>query len=127
MTEREPPTPACAQAADQIGAYCASFPETTLDHPWGERAYKVRGKVFVFLYAFGDSWGLSVKLPQSAADALQLPFATPTGYGLGRAGWVSARFRDGDEAPFVTLQGWVEESYQAAAPKRVIAAWKAGR
>ena len=31
--------------------------------------------------------------------ALLLPFATPTGYGLGKSGWVSARFAPSDDPP----------------------------
>ena len=104
--------------------YALSFPGATEDFPWGERVAKVKGKVFVFLGADpvpGGPIGLSVKLPESGRDALDLPFAKPTGYGLGKAGWVSARFEATDDAPLEILKGWIEESYRAVAPKKLVA------
>ena len=48
-------------------------------------------------------------------------FAEPTGYGLGKAGWVSARFEPGDDVPVDLLKQWIDESYAAVAPKRTTA------
>jgi len=104
--------------------YALSFPEATEDFPWGERVAKVKGKVFVFLGTDpvpGGPMGFSVKLPESGADALDLPFTKPTGYGLGKSGWVSATFEPGDEPPLEILKGWIEESYRAVAPKKLLA------
>jgi len=95
-----------------------SFPETTEDFPWGERAIKVRGKAFLFLRAEGDAVSVSVKLPQSAADALEQPGVEPTGYGLGRHGWVTIRVDGGRDAPFAVYERWLDESYTSVAPKR---------
>ena len=79
-------------------------------------------KVFVFMgMADGDGLGLSVKLPASGPMALLLPFATPTGYGLGKSGWVSARFAPSDNPPLALLREWIDESYRAVAPKTVVA------
>ena len=79
---------------------------------------KVGKKVFVFLgMPDGDELGLSVKLPESGPMALLLPFAQPTGYGLGKAGWVSARFGPSDDPPLGMLREWIDESYRAVAPK----------
>ena len=44
------------------------------------------GKVFVFLGRDDAGLGLSVKLKHSRLMALGLPFASPTGYGLGKSG-----------------------------------------
>jgi predicted DNA-binding protein (MmcQ/YjbR family) len=68
------------------------YPETREDFPWGECVIKVRNKVFVFLGKEGSELGLSVKPPHSGLMALSLPFASPTGYGLAKGGWVTARF-----------------------------------
>jgi predicted DNA-binding protein (MmcQ/YjbR family) len=103
-----------------------SFPETTEEFPWGERAIKVRGKVFLFMYGTDAVLKLSVKLPQSADAALLLPFCEPTGYGLGKSGWVSASFEKKDAPPIDMLLEWLEESYRAVAPKRVAAQLGAG-
>ncbi|HEU5248967.1 MAG TPA: MmcQ/YjbR family DNA-binding protein, partial [Thermoanaerobaculia bacterium] len=88
---------------------------------------KVKGKVFVFLGAdplAGGSMGLSVKLPESGQDALDLPFAKPTAYGLGKSGWVTARFQATDRPPVDILKGWIRESYCAVAPKKFVAELK---
>jgi hypothetical protein len=65
-------------------------------------------------------FGLSVKLPASAPMALLLPFASPTGYGLGKSGWVSARFSPSESPPLDLLRAWIDESYRAIAPKTLV-------
>lgn len=64
---------------------------------------------------------LSVKLPQSAPFALDRKFCQPTGYGLGASGWVTADFPPRAKPPVDLLQGWIEESYRAVAPKKLLA------
>jgi predicted DNA-binding protein (MmcQ/YjbR family) len=49
------------------------------------------------------------------------PWAEPSGYNLGRAGWVSSSFRPGDEMPVEILRQWIDESYRAVAPRRLVA------
>jgi predicted DNA-binding protein (MmcQ/YjbR family) len=108
----------------ELRKYALSFPGATEDFPWGERVAKVKGKVFVFLGTDpvpGGPMGLSVKLPQSGQDALDLPFAKPTGYGLGKSGWVSASFEAKDDPPLEILKEWILESYRAVAPKKLVA------
>ncbi len=102
-----------------------TFPGATEDFPWGERVAKVNGKVFVFLgcepaKGAAGEMGLSVKLPVSCEEALELPFTKPTGYGLGKAGWVSASFREKDAPPIDILKAWIRESYRSIAPKKLI-------
>jgi predicted DNA-binding protein (MmcQ/YjbR family) len=104
-----------------LRAFALGFPEAYEEFPWGERVAKVNGKVFVFLGMDGHDLGLSVKLPQSGMLALGLPFASPTGYGLGKAGWVTARFEKGKKAPVDLLRSWIDESYRAVAPKHLVA------
>ena len=102
--------------------FALTYPEAREDHPWGETVIKVKKKVFVFLgHAEDGGVGLSVKLPQSNLLALDLPFATPTGYGLGKAGWVSARFGPKQKPPLDLLKQWIDESYRAVAPKTLVA------
>jgi len=102
--------------------YALEYPEAHEDHPWGHIAVKVRGKAFVFL---GGEKGakelsLSVKLPQSRDMAVDLPFAEPTGYGLGKSGWVTARFEKVGDVPVDLLKAWIDESYRAIAPKKLV-------
>lgn len=106
--------------------YALSFPETHEDFPWGHRALKVRGKGFLFMGGDEKAFSLSVKLPTSADGVLLLPFASPTGYGLGKSGWVTARFTRKDKIPFEWIRSWIEESYRAVAPRRLVARLDAG-
>jgi predicted DNA-binding protein (MmcQ/YjbR family) len=103
----------------EIRSFALSLPEAFEDHPWGEDVAKVRGKVFVFLGTPGSKTPrLTVKLAESHAHALSIDGSEPTGYGLGKAGWVTIPIR----AKGVTvdlLRDWVEESYRIVAPKRL--------
>jgi predicted DNA-binding protein (MmcQ/YjbR family) len=103
-----------------LRAQALAYPEVTEDFPWGHRALKVKGKAFLFLALDDDGLSFSVKLPASSASALALPFVEPTRYGLGQHGWVTARLAHGADAPLEMFQGWVEESYRAIAPKKLV-------
>jgi predicted DNA-binding protein (MmcQ/YjbR family) len=98
-----------------------AFPEVSEEFPWGHRAMKVRGKTFVFIALDEEGLSLSLKLPASGVMALALPFTSPTGYGLGKSGWVTCRFTEGDEIPLELLAEWLEESYRTIAPKKLAA------
>lgn len=109
-----------AEAA--LREFALGFPETHEDFPWGHIALKVRRKVFLFLGG-SESGGLSlsVKLTASHTSALDRAFASPTGYGLGKHGWVSAQFEPDDVVPLDLLRTWIDESYRAIAPKKLVA------
>lgn len=106
-----------------VREHALSLPETREDFPWGERVVKVKDKVFAFLgkEPGTDELAFSVKLPAAGADLLARGMGVPTGYGLGKAGWVSVRLAadqiPGDE----TLRAWIVESYRAVAPKKLAA------
>ncbi|WP_438031463.1 MmcQ/YjbR family DNA-binding protein [Sorangium sp. So ce204] len=97
-----------------------AYPEAVEEFPWGDRVAKVRGKIFVFLNTHEGKLHVTAKLPQSGEAALMLPFAEPTGYNLGKSGWVTARFGPKDRVPEAMLLEWIEESYRAVAPKRAL-------
>lgn len=101
-----------------------SKPGTTEAFPWGHRALKVRNKSFAFIVGEDDgSVTISVKLPKSGYQALALPFVSPTGYGLGRAGWITARIpASASTTGIYAIQAltWLDESYAALAPKRLL-------
>src|SRR5438132_8956994 len=99
--------------------YAAEKPGAWEDHPWGETVYKVAKKVFVCLGHRDNGYGLSCKLPDSGEAAITMfSFAEPSGYGLGKAGWVSARCEAGEDVPLDLLKQRIGESYAAVAPKR---------
>lgn len=117
MAGKKPATPEEATLRE----HALSYPEAYEEFPWGERALKVNGKVFVFLSYHEGGFNVTAKLPVSGPTELLLPFASPTGYGLGKSGWVTARFAEGEEIPLPLLKGWIDESYRAIAPKKLLA------
>jgi hypothetical protein len=111
------------KAFEALRAHANTFPETHEDHPWGELAVKVKGKAFLFMRQEGDVLSLSTKLPSSRDMAADLPFASPTGYGLGKSGWVTSKFEGrATKPPIDLLKSWIDESYRAVAPKKVVKA-----
>ncbi len=109
-----------AQAA--LRAYALTLPEAVEELPWGHPAIKVRKKTFVFISGTKTDkgyLGLSMKLPISAEMALELPFTKPTGYGLGKSGWVSSTFTLEEDVPVDMLKEWIVQSYRAVAPKKL--------
>ena len=105
----------------RIRAIALEYPEATEHFPWGERAMKVMGKVFLFMRGERESISLSVKLPSTRFQALALPFTEPTGYGLGRSGWVTANFSASNDEMMEQCREWIDESYRAVAPKKLVA------
>ena len=97
-----------------------SYPETEETFPWGERAIKVKGKTFLFMRLGDSGLSFSVKLPRTGFQALALPFAKPTEYGLGKHGWVTVSLTKADNALADQCLLWIDESYRGVAPKRVL-------
>jgi predicted DNA-binding protein (MmcQ/YjbR family) len=120
---RKPPG-GLRRVSQSLPEFALSLPGAVEDFPWGERVAKVNGKVFVFLGLdpiAGGGMSFSVKLPVSAEETLELPFTKPTGYGLGKSGWVTATFGPEDDPPVDILLEWIEESYRVIAPKKLVA------
>lgn len=111
-----------AEAESILRDYALKFPEATEDHPWGHVAVKVKGKMFLVLGGPEETLTVTCKLPSSGRMALALPFASPTGYGLGKSGWVTASFKAGDPIPLDRMAEWIDESYRTVAPKKLVAA-----
>ena len=112
---------ALKKAFREVRAAALGFPQVHEDFLWGHSAFKVaKKKVFCFLTLETKELSVSCKLPESHEMALMLPFCEPTGYGLGKSGWVTARFLSGTQAPPVPLlREWLLESYRAVAPKKL--------
>ena len=86
---------------------------------WGdEPTFRVRGRNFVFTDQAAT--GVSVKLPKDEAEAVVATDAgaRPTGYGLGRHGWVSVDIGEhADDSRWQQVEEWVRTSYTLVAPK----------
>lgn len=111
--------PDLARDLAELERFALSLPEAWADTPWdGDPVAKAGKKIFVFLGS-AASPRMSVKLPESADHALSVPGAVPTSYGLGRHGWCTVPV-DHDDAPLELLFDWIEESYRAVAPKKLV-------
>ena len=104
-----------------LRTHALGFPGAYEEFPWGERVIKVNKKIFLFLHGDAATLRVTTKLPLSYGAALLAPFAKPTGYNLGKSGWVTASFKAGEYPPYDVLQSWIDESYRAIAPKRLVA------
>ena len=106
-------------AEKKLRAHGLAKPDAYEEFPWGDRALKVSKKIFAIM-SCGAENGLilTVKLGALSDEALQLPFTEPTGYGLGKSGWVTARFALTERPPVGILRDWIDESYALVAPKK---------
>jgi predicted DNA-binding protein (MmcQ/YjbR family) len=102
-----------------IRKHALSYPQTAEEFPWGESAFKVKGKTFVFMRDDADGVSFSVKVPSSRDLALSLPGSEPTHYGMGAKGWVT--LKPTAKTPRHVLFFLIDESFRAVAPKRVVA------
>jgi predicted DNA-binding protein (MmcQ/YjbR family) len=110
-----------ASRYEALKAFALSLPEAFEDMPWeSDTVAKVNKKIFVFLGPPATT-RISVKLPQSGDHALSVDGATPTSYGLGRHGWVTVPIKGKGAPPVDVLRDWIEESYRAVAPKKLVA------
>src|SRR5262245_38091611 len=106
----------------ELRAFGLAYPGAHYKSPWpGHKDLAVNDKTFAYLSLEGEPLHISCKLPRSAHIALLLPFTKPTAYGLGKSGWVSASFAKGDIPPIDVLKAWIDESYRAQAPKKLVA------
>jgi predicted DNA-binding protein (MmcQ/YjbR family) len=104
----------------ELRAFGLAYPGAHTKSPWpGHLDLAVADRTFAYLSLEGEPLHVSCKLPRSAGIALMLPFVQPAGYGLGKSGWVAADF--GAHAPDVEmLKAWIDESYRAQAPKKLL-------
>lgn len=113
-----------ARAAEaELIAYAATFPGAWEDRPWDHTVMKVAQKIFVFFGGAAmpdDVLSITVKLPISYEMALTLPYMKPSGHGLWKAGWAQLTQASGDDVDLDTIRGWIDQSYRAVAPKKLV-------
>lgn len=107
-------------ALRELRAFGLAYPGAHTKSPWpGHLDLAVNDKTFAYLSLEGEPLGISCKLPQTSAMALLLPGCEPAAYGLGKSGWVRATFA-GPDVPIAMLKAWIDESYRAQAPKKLL-------
>ena len=105
----------------ELRAFGLSYPGAHSKSPWPDHDdLAVNDKTFAYLPAAGQPFSLSVKLPYTGEVALELPYAKPTAYGLGKSGWVSFAPGPGEIPGLDQLKDWIDESYRAQAPKKLV-------
>src|SRR3712207_5617494 len=105
----------------ELRAFGLKYPGAHSKAPWpGHDDLAVKDKTFAYLPADGEPFSLSVKLPFTGEEALELPYAKPTAYGLGKSGWVSFNPPPGQLPGLEQLKDWIDESYRAQAPKSLV-------
>lgn len=105
----------------ELREFGLKYPGAHTKSPWpGHLDLAVNDKTFAYLSIEGQPFSIGCKLPHSSSVALMFPFAKPTGYGLGKSGWVTATFAEGEDLPTALFKEWIDESYRAQAPKKLV-------
>ena len=108
---------------DRIEAIVARLPQAVrvdIEAWGGEPTFRVSGKNFIFTDPEASS--VSVKLPPEEAAAVvdSDPLVEPTGYGLGRHGWISVRIPGRtSRSRWEEIGEWIRTSYTLVAPKKL--------
>jgi len=97
-----------------LKAHCLGKPGATLDHPWGEFAFKVAGKIFV-ITGEGSPLRLTVRAKTEDQAALCTHPAIERATYVGRFGWVTVTVRN-KETLRLALD-LVDASYLLVAPR----------
>lgn len=110
------------QLREAIRDFAMSLPEAHGKSPWeGHDDVAVRDKTFFYLNTPEvHPLRFSCKLPYTCEAALELSYAVPTGYGLGKSGWVTFTPGDADLPSIEQVRDWIDESYRAQAPRRLV-------
>jgi predicted DNA-binding protein (MmcQ/YjbR family) len=109
------------EIVEALRTWGLALPGAHRKSPWPDHDdLAVKDKTFAYLPPAGKPLSLSVKLPYTGHEVLQLSFAEPTGYGLGKSGWVSINPPGNQVPPLDQLKAWVEESYRAQAPRKLV-------
>jgi predicted DNA-binding protein (MmcQ/YjbR family) len=105
----------------ELRAFGLAYPGAHSKAPWPDHDdLAVNDKTFAYLPVAGQPVSLSVKLPYTGEAALDRPYAKPTAYGLGKSGWVSFKPSESELPSLEQLRDWIDESYRAQAPKRLV-------
>ncbi len=87
----------------------------------GEPTFRVNGKNFVFAHPEFRSIGVKLDKEEAAAVVATDPNATPTGYGLGRHGWITVELGPNlrSKERWQQVEEWIRTSYTNIAPKKL--------
>jgi predicted DNA-binding protein (MmcQ/YjbR family) len=108
---------------DRLESIAARLPEVArVDiEAWGGKpTFRVAGKNFIFAGDDGRTITVKLTMEEAAAVVATDPEVVPTGYGLGRSGWVSITLKSRPSAArWREVEEWIRTSYTLVAPKRL--------
>jgi predicted DNA-binding protein (MmcQ/YjbR family) len=112
-----------ADNMERLEAIVAALPEAERVDvaEWGDHpTFRVRGKNFVFADQSGNDLSLKLTKEEAAAVVATDSAVHPSGYGLGRHGWVAVTL---DPSPgedrWRQVEEWIRTSYTLVAPKKL--------
>jgi predicted DNA-binding protein (MmcQ/YjbR family) len=101
----------------------ARLPESTrvdIEAWGGEPTFRVNGKNIVFTDPDGERLTVKLSKDEAAAVVATDSAAEPSGYGLGRHGWITLTLeRPVDDDRWVVVEEWIRTSYTMVAPRRL--------
>ena len=121
MFRGEAMTDASDAIVKELRAFGLTYPGAHGKAPWpGHDDLAVNYKTFAYLPADGEPFSISCKLKYTGEAALALPYAQPTGYGLGKSGWVTFTPNEAEMPSIEQLKEWIDEGYRAQAPRKLV-------
>ncbi len=108
---------------ERVEAIVARLPEVArvdIEAWGGEPTFRVAGKNFVFASSEGSRLTFKLTLDEAHAVVASDELASPTGYGLGRSGWVTLEVATRTSASrWREIEEWIRTSYTLVAPRRL--------
>ncbi|MCA9176472.1 MAG: MmcQ/YjbR family DNA-binding protein [Planctomycetales bacterium] len=97
------------------------YPEVDEGSSCVNRAFKARGKSFLFLGGKPDVYTVRLKLADSLPEAESLAQQHPDNYSVGSHGWTLITLPHSKAAPAGLLERWIAESFRLLAPAALVA------
>lgn len=98
-----------------------SFPESVEGSSCNKLSYKAGNKAFLYLGEADDgTYNLRFKLTDSYSEAEKLAAKDSSTYQPGSTGWVYCEFAASKAPPKGLMERWLEESYRALVPKKLL-------
>ena len=109
--------------ASTLATIALALPEAEERETWGERTFRVRGKIFMMLAADGKRGSVKATKEEQAALLEEDPSAYFYPSYVGVHGWIGVNVADADRGAVEEL---VIEAWRMTAPKRLAASFDEG-
>ena len=97
------------------------YPEVEETDSCVHRAFKARGKSFVFLGMKDETYSVRLKLKDSLDEAESLAAESPENFDVGMHGWTLVTFPHSRSPPRGLMKRWIDESFRLLAPRSLVA------